>query len=169
MINDLLDFQKIEAGKLTIERNPFNLQEFLNQIINGLSFHANDSKNTLSLKISEGLDLMVMGDKTRLSQVLNNLITNALKFTGEGEVDLKVNLVEDDKNFVKVHFEVQDTGIGIALENQQKIFNDFDQVKPTFSTKYGGTGLGLSITRKLLNLMGADGSRLSVAFGRRPS
>lgn len=156
MINDLLDFQKIEAGKLTIERNPFNLQEFLNQIMKGLSFHANDSKNILSLKISEGLDLVVKGDKTRLSQVLNNLITNALKFTGEGEVDLKVNLVEEDKNLVKVHFEVQDTGIGIAQENQQKIFNDFDQVKPTFSTKYGGTGLGLSITRKLLNLMGGQ-------------
>jgi signal transduction histidine kinase/CheY-like chemotaxis protein len=156
MINDLLDFQKIEAGKLTIERNPFNLHEFLNQIMKGLSFHAIDSKNILSLKISEGLDLIVIGDKTRLSQILNNLITNALKFTGEGEVDLKVNLVEDDKNFVKVYFEVQDTGIGIAIENQQKIFNDFDQVRPTFSTKYGGTGLGLSITRKLLNLMGGQ-------------
>ncbi len=156
MINDLLDFQKIEAGKLTIERNPFNLQEFLNQIIKGLSFHANDSKNFLSLKISEGLDLVVKGDKTRLSQVLNNLITNALKFTEDGEVDVKVNLVEEHKNLVKVYFEVQDTGIGIAPENQQKIFNDFDQVNPTFSTKYGGTGLGLSITRKLLKLMGGQ-------------
>jgi PAS domain S-box-containing protein len=156
MINDLLDFQKIEAGKLTIERNPYNLLEFINQIMKGLSFHANDSKNKLNLNISEGLDLVIKGDKTRLSQVLNNLITNALKFTDEGEVEVKVQLVEENKTSIKVYFEVKDTGIGIAPEYQEKIFNDFDQVRPTFSTKYGGTGLGLSITRKLLNLMGGQ-------------
>ncbi|MBC6368591.1 ATP-binding protein [Algoriphagus sp. AK58] len=154
MINDLLDFQKIEAGKLTIENNPFRLKELLEQIIKGLSFHAADSKNKLTLQLSEGLDITVKGDKTRLSQVLNNLITNALKFTNEGNVDVKVELVGQIRNKVKVYFEVKDTGIGIAPENQEKIFNDFDQVRPTFSTKYGGTGLGLSITRKLLNLMG---------------
>lgn len=156
MINDLLDFQKIEAGKLTIERNPFNLQEFLNQIMKGLSFHAIDSKNKLNLKISKEFDLVVKGDKTRLSQVFNNLITNGLKFTTDGEVNLTVNLIDENEKSVKFYFEVQDTGIGIAPENQQMIFNDFDQVKPTFSTKYGGTGLGLSITRKLLNLMGGQ-------------
>ncbi len=156
MINDLLDFQKIEAGKLTIESNPFNIQEFLNQIMKGLSFHATDSKNKLTLDVSEGLDLVVKGDKTRLSQVMNNLITNALKFTHEGDVEVKVVLKENGPQRAKVYFEVKDNGIGIAPENQEKIFNDFDQVKPTFSTKYGGTGLGLSITRKLLNLMGGQ-------------
>jgi PAS domain S-box-containing protein len=156
MINDLLDFQKIEAGKLTIEKNPFNLQELLDQIIKGLSFHAKDSKNTLELHLSEGLNTWVKGDRTRLSQVLNNLITNALKFTNEGNVDVKVKLVSHSHNKLKVYFEVKDTGIGIAPENQEKIFNDFDQVRPTFSTKYGGTGLGLSITRKLLSLMGGQ-------------
>lgn len=154
MINDLLDFQKIEAGKLTIENNPFQLKGLLDQIIKGLSFHAADSKNKLNLHLSEGLDIAVKGDKTRLSQVLNNLITNALKFTHEGNVDVKVELQGQIRNKVRVYFEVKDTGIGIAPENQEKIFNDFDQVRPTFSTKYGGTGLGLSITRKLLNLMG---------------
>lgn len=154
MINDLLDFQKIEAGKLTIEHNPFHLKGLLEQIIKGLSFHAADSKNKLTLHLSEGLDIAVKGDKTRLSQVLNNLITNALKFTNQGSVDLKVEVVGQIRNRVRVYFEVKDTGIGIAPENQEKIFNDFDQVRPTFSTKYGGTGLGLSITRKLLNLMG---------------
>jgi len=168
MINDLLDFQKIEAGKLTIETNPFNLQDFLNQIIKGLSFHANDSKNNLNLAVTNGLDLMIKGDKTRLSQVLNNLITNALKFTEEGNVEVKVQLKEDKSNSIKVYFEVKDTGIGIAPENQEKIFNDFDQVKPTFSTKYGGTGLGLSITRKLLNLMGGQiGLESQVGKGSR--
>jgi PAS domain S-box-containing protein len=156
MINDLLDFQKIEAGKLTIENNPFNLQELFEQIIKGLSFHAKDSKNTLELHISDGLDTWVKGDKTRLSQVLNNLITNALKFTNAGSVEVKVKLVSQFNNKLKVYFEVKDTGIGIAPENQEKIFNDFDQVRPTFSTKYGGTGLGLSITKKLLGLMGGQ-------------
>lgn len=154
MINDLLDFQKIEAGKLTIEKVPFNLKNIVDQVLKGLSFHAKDSKNKLELHLSEGLDIAVKGDKTRLSQVMNNLITNALKFTNEGNVDVKIELLEQEGNKVKVYFEVKDTGIGIAPEDQEKIFNDFDQVKPTFSSKYGGTGLGLSITRKLLNLMG---------------
>jgi PAS domain S-box-containing protein len=154
MINDLLDFQKIEAGKLTIEHIPFNLKNILEQVLKGLSFHAKDSKNKLELHLSEGLDIAVKGDKTRLSQVMNNLITNALKFTNEGNVDVKIELLSHTKNKVRVYFEVTDTGIGIAPEYQKKIFDDFDQVKPTFNSKYGGTGLGLSITRKLLKLMG---------------
>lgn len=154
MINDLLDFQKIEAGKLTIENNPFNLKNLLEQVMKGLSFHAKDSKNKLELHLSDGLDIQVRGDKTRLSQVLNNLITNALKFTHEGNVDVKIELLGQIRSKVRISFEVKDTGIGIAPENHAKIFNDFDQVRPTFSSKYGGTGLGLSITRKLLNLMG---------------
>lgn len=154
MINDLLDFQKIEAGKLTIEKVPFHAENLINQIIKGLSFHARDSKNNLNLHTSEGLDIWLKGDKTRLSQILNNLITNALKFTKEGDVDVTISLKKQTSEKVKIYFEVKDSGIGIAKENQEKIFNDFDQVKPTFSTKYGGTGLGLSITRKLLSLMG---------------
>ncbi|WP_268035244.1 ATP-binding protein [Algoriphagus sp. PAP.12] len=154
MINDLLDFQKIEAGKLTIEKAPFQLKELVVQVMKGLSFHARDTKNDLQLHLSDGLDVIVKGDKTRISQILNNLITNALKFTNEGHVDVSLQLKDSNQNKVKVYFEVKDTGIGIAKENQEKIFQDFDQVKPTFSTKYGGTGLGLSITRRLLNLMG---------------
>ncbi|NVJ87058.1 MAG: response regulator [Algoriphagus sp.] len=156
MINDLLDFQKIEAGKLSIEKAPFNLTELVHQVMKGLSFHARDSKNSLNLHLDPNLNVEVKGDKTRLSQILNNLITNALKFTNNGEVDLTVNLLKKNANQVKVYFEVKDTGIGIAPEHQDRIFNDFDQIKPTFSTKYGGTGLGLSITRKLLNLMNSN-------------
>ena len=156
MINDLLDFQKIEAGKLKIEKAPLVLDSLVNQIIQGLSFHARDTKNILSLEMDEGLDILVNADKTRLAQILNNLITNALKFTKEGRVEVKVELRERQDSKARVYFEVKDTGIGIAPEDQERIFNDFDQVKPTFSTKYGGTGLGLSITRKLLNLMGSE-------------
>lgn len=154
MINDLLDFQKIEAGKLKIEKAPFQLKELVEQVMKGLTFHARDSKNDMQLHLSEGLDVTVKGDKTRISQILNNLITNALKFTHNGQVDVSLELKESSQKKVKVYFEVKDTGIGIATENQERIFQDFDQVKPTFSTKYGGTGLGLSITRRLLNLMG---------------
>lgn len=154
MINDLLDFQKIEAGKLTIEHVPFHLGDLIRQVIMGLSFHAKDSKNKLELHTSPEVDVTVKGDKTRISQVLNNLITNALKFTKEGTVDVKVELMSREVDRIRVYFEVKDSGIGIAPEHQELIFNDFDQVKPTFSTKYGGTGLGLSITRKLLGLMG---------------
>lgn len=156
MINDLLDFQKIEAGKLTIEPNPMNLKTLMEQVIKGLSFHAKDSKNKLELHMSDGLDISVKGDKTRLSQVMNNLITNALKFTHEGNVDVRLEFLGQIRDKIRVNFSVTDTGIGIAPEHQQRIFNDFDQVKPTFNSKYGGTGLGLSITKKLLNLMGGS-------------
>lgn len=156
MINDLLDFQKIEAGKLAIESVPFHLSSLVNQIVKGLSSHVRDSKNRLDVTLSKGLDITVYGDKTRLSQVLNNLITNALKFTIEGEVKVKIELLRSADGKANVYFEVKDNGIGIAKEHQERIFNDFDQVRPTFSPKYGGTGLGLSITRKLLNLMGGE-------------
>ncbi|MDN3202587.1 ATP-binding protein [Algoriphagus sediminis] len=156
MINDLLDFQKIEAGKLHIENAEFNLSELLNQIVKGLTFHARDSENKLSLDLDSSLDIVVKGDKTRISQILNNLITNALKFTHKGLVSVKVEEVKRTKDTVSVYFEVKDNGIGIAPENQEKIFGDFDQVKPSFNKKYGGTGLGLSITKKLLNILGSD-------------
>jgi len=156
MINDLLDFQKIEAGKLHIENAEFNLSELLNQIVKGLTFHARDSENKLSLDLDSSLDLVVKSDKTRISQILNNLITNALKFTHKGLVSVKVEEVRRTKDSVRVYFEVKDNGIGIAPENQEKIFGDFDQVKPSFNKKYGGTGLGLSITKKLLNILESD-------------
>lgn len=156
IINDLLDFQKIEVGKLVIDREPFNLLTLCKQIVSSLSFHAKDSRNILTLKYSEGLDIWVLGDKTRISQILNNLITNALKFTNEGEVDVTVRLEQLSRNKASVFFEVMDNGIGIAPAFQERIFKDFDQVVPSFSKKYGGTGLGLSITKKLLKLMGTE-------------
>jgi signal transduction histidine kinase/CheY-like chemotaxis protein len=154
MINDLLDFQKVEAGKLTLEDQSLNLSELMVQVIKGLSFHAKDTKNALQLHLSDGLDSLVRGDKTRLTQVMNNLITNALKFTKQGKVEVSVGVVSQSSEKVRVHFSVSDTGIGIAPEHKQQIFNDFDQVRPSFHSKYGGTGLGLPITKRLLELMG---------------
>lgn len=156
MINDLLDFQKIEAGKLNMELNPINIVEVIRQVVNGLEFHARDSENTLNLYIDSSINFEVIGDKVRLAQVLNNLITNALKFTKNGTVDVSVKLNSVIGNTAKIYFEVKDTGIGIAKENLDKIFEDFDQLHHSFSKKYGGTGLGLSITRKLLKRMNSD-------------
>jgi CheY-like chemotaxis protein/two-component sensor histidine kinase len=156
MINDLLDYQKIEAGKLTLEYNPMNLKEVINQVVKGLEFHAKDSRNKLILNLQEELNQEVKGDKVRLAQILNNLITNALKFTNNGEVEIevKVNEIIDDK--IKVYFSVKDSGIGIAKEHQSRIFNQFDQIQHSFSKKYGGTGLGLSITKRLLEQMNSQ-------------
>lgn len=156
MINDLLDYQKIEAGKLTLENNPMNLKNVVSQVINGLEFHAKDSRNKLTLHMLEELNIDVKGDKVRLAQVLNNLITNALKFTNNGKVDVTLKLKESKKGKAKVYFEVKDTGIGIAKEHQARIFDQFDQIQHSFSKKYGGTGLGLSITRKLLEQMDSN-------------
>lgn len=156
MINDLLDYQKIEAGKLTLENNPMNLKNVVGQVINGLEFHAKDSRNKLSLHMLEELNIDVKGDKVRLAQVLNNLITNALKFTQNGRVDVTLKLKESKEGKAKVYFEVKDTGIGIAKEHQARIFDQFDQIQHSFSKKYGGTGLGLSITKKLLEQMNSN-------------
>ncbi|SMD45802.1 PAS domain S-box-containing protein [Aquiflexum balticum DSM 16537] len=153
MINDLLDYQKIEAGKLTLENNPMNLKNVVGQVMNGLEFHAKDSRNKLTLHMLEELNIDVKGDKVRLAQVLNNLITNALKFTNNGKVDVTLRLKESNAGKAKVYFEVKDTGVGIAKEHQDRIFDQFDQIQHSFSKKYGGTGLGLSITKKLLEQM----------------
>lgn len=156
MINDLLDFQKIEAGKLTLEMSPMNLEEVIKNVISGLEYHAKDSRNNLVLNLKNDLDFEVKGDKTRLAQVLNNLITNALKFTDNGNVCLTVEVKEKNDSSIRVYFEVKDNGIGIAEEHKQRIFNEFDQIQHSFSKKYGGTGLGLSITKKLLGLMNSQ-------------
>lgn len=156
MINDLLDYQKIEAGKLTLEYNPMNLKEVVNQVVKGLEFHAKDSRNKLILNIQEELNQEVKGDKVRLAQILNNLITNALKFTNNGEVEIEVRIREFLDEKIRVYFSVKDSGIGIAKEHQSRIFNQFDQIHHSFSKKYGGTGLGLSITKRLLEQMNSQ-------------
>ncbi|SDY88891.1 MULTISPECIES: PAS domain-containing hybrid sensor histidine kinase/response regulator [Rhodonellum] len=155
MINDLLDFQKIEAGKLSLENKSINLSEVARQVIKGLEFHAKESFNKLNLYLDPDLDLMVMGDKVRIAQVLNNLITNALKFTKNGQVEVFMKLKSDLSDRINVYFEVKDNGVGIAKEYQDRIFEDFDQIQYSFNKKYGGTGLGLSITKKLLDRMGS--------------
>ncbi|MCH7411185.1 ATP-binding protein [Belliella sp. DSM 111904] len=156
MINDLLDFQKLEAGKLSLDPQPMELREVVSHVMNSFESHAEESKNALNLHFDHAANLTVLGDKVRVTQILNNLISNALKFTNEGSVDVSVKLKFKTEDKSSIYFEVKDTGIGIASEDVVKIFQDFDQIQQTFSKKYGGTGLGLSISKKLLEQMDSE-------------
>ncbi|MBT0811801.1 PAS domain-containing protein [Litoribacter ruber] len=156
IINDLLDFQKIEFGKIKLESAPIKIQNLVEMVVNGLSFHATDTGNELNMSFIGNMDFEVMGDKVRIGQILNNLLTNALKFTKKGQVDVNVGFAGFRDGRADFNFEVVDTGVGIPQEFHSKIFDDFEQVSSSFSRKYGGTGLGLSITKKLLDKMGSQ-------------
>ncbi len=155
MINDLLDNAKIEAGKFTIESVPFSLPDLLNDVVALLAQKAAEKGIELLLDCSEGLPAYLSGDPTRLRQVLVNLLNNAVKFTPQGSVTLKV---EEHANGApektKLHFTVRDTGIGIAAEQLGNIFSGYMQASANTARNYGGTGLGLKISKELVQLMG---------------
>ena len=152
IINDILDFSKIEAGRLDIEHAPFRLSALLDELADMIM--ASPHKN-LELIISPCSSVdTVIGDKQRIQQVLLNLLSNALKFTAEGEVELRVELLSADAEQLTLTFSVRDTGIGIAAEKQAEIFSAFTQADASISRRYGGSGLGLAISRQLVQLMG---------------
>lgn len=148
MVNDILDFSKIRSGKLQLEHIPFDLKELARQTINMFQVKAKDRKNELALEIDPGIPPLVMGDPSRVGQIVNNLISNAVKFTNNGLVKLVVAKA-DEKNLL---IRVEDSGIGMTQEEQMKIFEAFTQANPTTNRKYGGTGLGLTITEKLIKI-----------------
>jgi PAS domain S-box-containing protein len=152
LINDILDLSKIEVGKMDLEVNSVNLNDLLNDIVNSLSFKANENGVTINYKIDKDVPSLVMADKTRLYQILINLIINALKFTKKGFVQITVSLKAKQKSQTTLHFEVKDSGIGIAENKLESIFETFTQAETGTARKYGGTGLGLSITKKLIEL-----------------
>ncbi|HHY27636.1 MAG TPA: PAS domain S-box protein [Desulfitobacterium dehalogenans] len=154
IINDILDFSKIEAGKLTVEEIEFNLKEIIEQIIKTHSPEAERKGLDLVYTFSANLPDYYNGDPERIKQVLNNLLSNALKFTERGEVSLTIKRLQWDKDFSEFKFTVKDTGIGIAKEEQLNLFEEFNQVDGSITRKYGGTGLGLAISRKLVDMMG---------------
>ena len=156
IINDILDFSKIEAGKLDFENVGFNLVTLVEDI---LDLHAENarSKNIELINIVHpDVSPYVSSDPTRLRQLLNNLMSNALKFTEEGEIILRVKQLESSDSQVKCLFEVQDTGLGIADEAQSRIFESFTQADGSTTRNYGGTGLGLAICKQLVNLFGGE-------------
>ena len=153
VINDILDFSKIEAGKLRLENVSFSLRENLAHIIKPLQHRAAQKRLELSLRIDPEVPDQVLGDPGRLRQILVNLVGNAIKFTGEGEVRIQVR---NDRTGERVLFSVQDTGIGIAPEKHKEIFRAFEQADNSTTRRYGGTGLGLAICRRLVEMLGGE-------------
>jgi CheY-like chemotaxis protein len=155
IINDVLDFNKIEAGKVVFERVPFNLLDLMQNICGGQMLRAEEKGLKFILKIDPGLrNKMLIGDPTRITQILFNLISNAIKFTKKGNIWVRVNCEEDRHDAITVNFTVRDTGIGIEKSNLESIFEPFIQESITTTRQYGGTGLGLAIVKRLLELQG---------------
>jgi two-component system, sensor histidine kinase and response regulator len=153
VINDILDFSKIEAGRMEIDEAAFDLHETLGDTMKWLALKAHEKSLELVCHIDPEVPTGVIGDRTRLRQIIVNLIGNAIKFTSEGEVVLDVRCLCQEQDGVDVQFAVRDTGIGIPREKLDSIFDAFEQADTTTTRKFGGTGLGLAISKKLVELM----------------
>src|SRR5580658_9600337 len=154
VINSILDFSKIEAGKVDLEALDFELRECMEAALKTLALRADEKGLELLCDVAADVPETVMGDPGRLRQILVNLVGNAIKFTDEGEVALKVEVERTEGNQVTLHFVVSDTGIGIAPEKVESIFESFAQADTSTTREYGGTGLGLTISKRLVELMG---------------
>ena len=156
LINDILDINKLDAGKLALESTPFVLNTLATGIAKAMEAEAREKMINFELSVDPELSkLSFIGDPTRLGQVLNNLIGNAIKFTEKGNVELKISQIENDELSSTLLFEVMDTGIGITPAQQKLIFLPFQQAMASTTRKYGGTGLGLTIVRELLTMFGS--------------
>ncbi|CAI6331611.1 unnamed protein product [Periconia digitata] len=155
VINDILDFSKVESGRLDVEEVQFSLSVVLRDVNKMMSFAAQRKNIAYESFIQAEVerDLRVMGDPGRLRQILTNLLTNSIKFTGEGHVHLKVSVTEETKDTVTVCFVVKDSGIGIEEEVRKRLFRPFSQADSSTARRYGGTGLGLTISKNLVELM----------------
>ena len=154
IINDILDFSKVESGKMDFEEIPFNLSEVLDNTLQMFTHAVREKGLSLRFDVGEGVPQSLVGDPTRLGQILLNLVGNAMKFTHEGSVTLFVRCVETDQQTVTLGFAVRDTGIGIPADKLPSLFQPFIQADMSVSRRYGGTGLGLAIARVLVQHMG---------------
>ena len=152
IINDILDFSKIEAGKLTLENEEFDLFKTIENVIGIIELKAHEKNLELVVGYDHNVGKMFYGDSLRISQILTNLIGNAVKFTHYGEVGIYVSKVDKSR----YRFEVKDTGIGLSEEQIEKLFYSFSQADGSTTRKYGGTGLGLTITKQLVELMNGE-------------
>ena len=153
IINDILDFSKIEAGKMEMEAIPFDLRESLGETMKALSLRVQQKGLELIYEVQPDVPETLVGDPGRIRQLLINLVGNAVKFTKHGEIFVKVDEASSEPGLTRLHFAVKDTGIGIPLEKQARIFEAFSQADETMARKYGGTGLGLAICTRLVELM----------------
>jgi len=156
IINDILDFSKIESGKMELYTERYNVYDMVNQVINVVLYQAQRKGVELLLNIEQGLPDYIWVDEVRVKQILINLLGNAVKFTEVGEIELKLEKQNISDDRLVLRFSVRDTGIGIPLDRQQRIFDAFTQEDSSVSKKYGGTGLGLTISNNLLRYMGSN-------------
>lgn len=156
IINDILDYNKIEAGKLELNKLKFNIHTLTQKIKQSFSAKAAEKKLALDLIIDHTIPESLIGDQVRLSQILNNLISNAVKFTLQGRIDINLKTALIDNKQITIQFTVSDTGVGISPENLAMIFDPFTQEPALNNSDHGGTGLGLAITKRLINLHNSD-------------
>jgi len=154
IINDILDFSKIEAGKLQLDNRPLQLQELIEHLVTVLSPQAGKKGLQLSCRLPRDINTWVLGDAIRLRQVLTNLIGNAIKFTHSGEISVSAVIFDQSATEFSLQIRVRDTGVGIAPEHQDRIFESFSQADNSTTRNYGGTGLGLAISKQLIEMMG---------------
>ncbi len=156
LINDILDFSKLEAGRVSIEHIDFDIHELLEDTIKSIEFKCIEKGIYLKFQIDKEIPKIVNGDPTRLRQVILNLISNAIKFTQNGGIEVKASLLTMTKTSEKIKVEIIDTGIGISVEGIQKLFKSFSQVDASTTRTHGGTGLGLAISKSLVEMMDGE-------------
>jgi len=156
LVNDILDFNKIEAGKLSLHAIDFNLRTLIQKSTLPFYNHFEEKGIHLKVEVDPALNQTVHHDDLRLVQILNNILSNALKFTVKGSVELKASLITKTDDIISVNFKITDTGIGIAPDDQRRIFDSFWQASNQSSRRFGGTGLGLTISQRLLQLMNSS-------------
>jgi ligand-binding sensor domain-containing protein/signal transduction histidine kinase len=156
IVNDILDFSKVEARKLTLEKAPFQLRRSTDELTRSLQHRALEKNLSLTVQVDAGIPDDLAGDALRLRQVLLNLLDNAVKFTAKGGISLSITADQLSEMEVLLHFAVADTGIGIPIEKQKKIFEAFSQADTSSTRRYGGTGLGLTISQQLATMMGGQ-------------
>ena len=155
LVNDVLQISKIENNKIRLENTAFNIFDEMNSILGTLNVLFKMNQNEIFFNIDKNIPNQLIGDKDKLSQIIINLLGNSLKFTKKGKITLTINLIKKEDNFSHIKFEVKDTGVGIALENQTKIFDRFVQINAN-NDNYQGSGLGLSIVKKLISLFESE-------------
>src|ERR1700730_6863129 len=153
IVDDILDFSKLSAGKLTLEKVDFDMVDLVRSLVDAFSETFRVKKLELAFYLDPGLTIGLRGDPTRLRQILNNLVGNAVKFTAKGTVSLRITDIEETANEMLVEFSVKDTGIGISPDVQSRLFQPFVQGDLSTSRKFGGSGLGLAISAQLVQQM----------------
>lgn len=154
ILNDVLDFSKIEAGRMELSPTQFRLSDVMHSLANIMSVNAGDKNLELAIGVEPDIPKVLVGDAHRLQQILVNLVGNAIKFTERGEVSVLVEAIAQTAGTASLHFCVRDTGIGMTLQQQERLFSPFTQADSSMTRKFGGTGLGLTISRRLIELMG---------------